>query len=42
MPEKEMKHIEGILKEEDITLIEPDEEEAYKKIEACHTRVREA
>jgi len=35
LPEKEMKHIKGILKEEDITLIEPDEEEAYRKIEAC-------
>ncbi|MFB0563972.1 MAG: (Fe-S)-binding protein [Candidatus Lokiarchaeia archaeon] len=35
MPEQEVKHIEGILEEEDITKIKPEEDETYKKIEAC-------
>ncbi len=35
MPEQEMKHIEGILKEEDIMKLEPEEDETYKKVEAC-------
>ncbi|MGQ9720914.1 MAG: (Fe-S)-binding protein [Candidatus Jordarchaeum sp.] len=35
MPEKEIKHIEGILQEEDITRMEPEEDETYKKVEAC-------
>ncbi|WXG39800.1 MAG: (Fe-S)-binding protein [Candidatus Freyarchaeum deiterrae] len=35
MPEKEMKQIEGVMKEEDITLIEPEENEICRKVEAC-------
>ncbi|MEM2134729.1 MAG: (Fe-S)-binding protein [Candidatus Jordarchaeaceae archaeon] len=35
MPEKELEHIEGILREEDIILMKPEEEETYKKVEAC-------
>jgi fumarate reductase (CoM/CoB) subunit B len=35
MPEKEMKQIEGVMKEEDITLIEPEEDETCQKVEAC-------
>ncbi|MBS7280729.1 MAG: hypothetical protein KIH09_12990, partial [Candidatus Freyarchaeota archaeon] len=35
MPEKELEHIEGILREEGIILMKPEEEETYKKVEAC-------